>query len=636
MTRMSEIVLEYSRLKRSTDKVAFVYNGVHHNGHDYGTSFVDEESFSTSDLHVCIDFDSLIQNSFDLPICGLYNIVLVPNRLATHNKDDKCTFTHPLYPNPIHTHQCPNVEFCMGGPGDTIRIIACFPAIQMKSNNRYINYMSENQYELFYDYVIFPALEVALDTCQNQLERFPKTYCCAEILSRNANGNYTYPSKQYPDTNGGIRQLLRIMLRIVEQCNDIDSPIYQFRHMYYHMYGKNLKLSTGRKRFLGVFSFWGPANENTPNCWVRFPTKEYSTKSNVDVTGTSRLPRPTIAIPNGARARSKPNAAQPLPLSTRTRANGSQPPLSTTSMDNSVLIRTRINDTSAVQTSPSNAVQPPPSIRTRAPSTRICASGKAIRTLPPPSIRTLPPPSIQIIPPPSIQIIPPPSIRTRSNNSTTTTQGPVPPPSIRTRQPSSIRTGTTTQPVPPPSNRTGTNVEIAPRPIIPNINPLPLPPTPSYLPLSANRLSRVRALSEGNAQTSPSGLISISRGRTISAGAIVQTEHTGIDIQFNLGSHSYTEHVNENATNPIQPEQRDFQSLISVMIESDTHSDSDIDSDTELLWHELPRYDENNEIVEQVPDEVDITSKDDPELYIASNGVGTYSLTKYIMEDTVS
>jgi hypothetical protein len=179
-------------------------------------------------------------------------------------------------------------------------------------------------------------------------------------------------------------------------------------------------------------------------------------------------------------------------------------------------------------------------------------------------------------------------------------------------------------------------VEIAPRPIIPNINPLPLPPTPSYLPLSANRLSRVRALSEGNAQTSPSGLISISRGRTISAGAIVQTEHTGIDIQFNLGSHSYTEHVNENATNPIQPEQRDFQSLISVMIESDTHSDSDIDSDTELLWHELPRYDENNEIVEQVPDEVDITSKDDPELYIASNGVGTYSLTKYIMEDTVS
>ena len=140
-----------------------------------------------------------------------------------------------------------------------------FPRLRRQVNNKWVNFMTNDQYQLMYDFAIIPALQ---RVCPVDLgEKFPHSYRNAQIKARNSKGTFVFTPKD-------LAEELALPF-FVELRRVIDSTprLALFRDYFFHVHGKDIKMvlrntvvSTVREALFNKFDCFE---------WHKFPETQF-------------------------------------------------------------------------------------------------------------------------------------------------------------------------------------------------------------------------------------------------------------------------------------------------------------------------------------------------------------------------
>lgn len=294
-----EYAIRIAQYPDGDDVLGMVFDGSH-DGKDIAINFSKDDQSDKIQYQFSTDIDSLIWTGLDPPVKNGFEIAIFPNRTNNLGKDNKFKFRHTfmkqnqLVTESIGIHTCPNFEFATGGPSNKLKLLLCFPDMRHQNitkrngrdiKGRWTNYLTNVQYQILYDQIIFPSIMELLPG--NQASRFPNSFKAAESQSRLKGGGSIYPTKFF---SGDLRTLIRLINQ--KLTDSVDDTLTPFKHMFIHIYGLNLKLYTGKvtgspvdsaKEHFNQIIEWEEF-ERDENSYLDLGVDIYSLKSDCPVT----------------------------------------------------------------------------------------------------------------------------------------------------------------------------------------------------------------------------------------------------------------------------------------------------------------------------------------------------------------
>lgn len=196
-----------------------------------------------------------------------HDMRIIPCPIRSHNLNTSNHIQYFYKEKRYNLYQIPNIEFMIGGLENKVRILCFFPGLIRKVNSipssRYLNYLSRKEMELWWNQIVYPALEETFDFQCNKLSQIPQTYDLAEQLSRSKDG--TYRLKSYPVQHEFLPKLVKFLRHFANNESLTFGDGYHFQDFFFHIFLKNVKentavteSSTGRCSMERFFSEWCP------------------------------------------------------------------------------------------------------------------------------------------------------------------------------------------------------------------------------------------------------------------------------------------------------------------------------------------------------------------------------------------
>ena len=144
----------------------------------------------------------------------------------------------------------PNI--CMGtiGPNNQFRLNIFFPDRQEFSRSRWRNYPTAEEYRIFFELILRPAIKHAVDRLPPNLRgagelvlsELPSSYAIAEVRCTSSGGGRTFRSHKIS------HEIMNEVFPIMRYIVNTDSRLATYRNFYYHLFGINLKQVGGTIR----------------------------------------------------------------------------------------------------------------------------------------------------------------------------------------------------------------------------------------------------------------------------------------------------------------------------------------------------------------------------------------------------
>jgi hypothetical protein len=185
------------------------------------------------------DIDSVIWVGDTLPISCDIKIFPVPNRTATLTSTNHVTRLVNGSNVPLST--IPNFEFGSFGDFGMFRAMVMFPALRRRDTYRWVNIVSNDYYESFYQDILKPALELTVPS--HFMGHYPLDYSITMSINRDK-GKLKYPG--YIVANEYLHILVENMRELAAEIDDFDG-------MFFMIYGKDMKLGTRGRNPVDTF-----------------------------------------------------------------------------------------------------------------------------------------------------------------------------------------------------------------------------------------------------------------------------------------------------------------------------------------------------------------------------------------------
>lgn len=195
-------------------------------------SFDDYLVNSSQEFEPVWDVDSIMFTTSSLPILSDLYFYPFPNRFHTLTKNNK--FTWCVNDHEVPIYQILNVHFGKTGQNGMFHVHLFFPKMRRKVGPKWVNFMSDKQYEDLYDKVVLPSIQNILPV--DCIKEYPTSYSLMSKLCCSPNGQFQFATKVI--TKLYVRAVLAEMRRLIESNEELDS----FKGFFFHTHAKNCKL----------------------------------------------------------------------------------------------------------------------------------------------------------------------------------------------------------------------------------------------------------------------------------------------------------------------------------------------------------------------------------------------------------